>query len=480
MVNSISPDWAIIPPTEKAGYWDRACDKYHKDTDFLSICRDNTGDVLSEDAENEYVKRQNEVTGASWRTAHRLEKLGIPVFKRLTHPTVRIGLHSHMIEEMPMFRGINFLPSVAKVKRAPMLRHLEYYIRKREKHEKAGRGAACKRFRMWVVTSGKRCDTGYIKKRFKWLNTHIRKLRDKKWFKNRGIEIIFRSNEIGSAKYDDNGTLTFHPHSHLIVEVTRRIPKKQYSALLSRLHSYFGTHFKDAGRIRDIKEACKYCVKPFELDGMPDFALGMIYDQLFRSHLVQPMGNLKEEKNEIIESGDRLQRHNTESGPVLRRVANWNAHVEEVDFYGDEEECKFNPDFHIDDIEAQGEGETNVIIARLAPGPFFGPVTEPAVLVRNFNGSTDSLISDSWIRSVSEVSKEFWEMGEMTCRADGRSPSRPQQTEWRFRVHKTPVSVPARNPNIKKPEEETSLQRAVFDGDSNEAVSKTQSQLAII
>jgi hypothetical protein len=102
--------------------------------------------------------------------------------------------------------------------------------------------------------------------------------------KENGLRIMFRSTELGSIKRDMNNDATFHPHAHLIVDVKRRIKKEKWSSLLAQVRAYLGSHFNDSSSIAKAKEACKYCVKPADLQKLTSLELKELHEAVFRLH----------------------------------------------------------------------------------------------------------------------------------------------------------------------------------------------------
>ena len=123
------------------------------------------------------------------------------------------------------------------------------------------------------------------------------------FFEGGDVEFVFRSTELWSAERDATGVVTFHIHSHVIVHLTRKLPEAEWSSLLGDVRRWWGFHFDDGSAIRNTREAGKYVLKPADLERLSAREPGALHHQLFRHHLVQPMGALKAQRKVLEEDG---------------------------------------------------------------------------------------------------------------------------------------------------------------------------------
>ncbi|HEY1123875.1 MAG TPA: hypothetical protein VGE67_19815, partial [Haloferula sp.] len=118
---------------------------------YLEICRAQTGRVLPVDVQERRNAERLLLLGQSYRIAEALESQGIRAFgpSKLS----LVGVLSGEVVELPDFRNIVFIPSVAQRKRHAMLKHLEYFM---QMHPFS---------RMWVFTSGGRVELSDVRER---------------------------------------------------------------------------------------------------------------------------------------------------------------------------------------------------------------------------------------------------------------------------------------------------------------------------
>jgi hypothetical protein len=97
------------------------------------------------------ANRRKKLVSQSIAIAEKLESVGIKAFGPAKLAIV--GLCSGEVAELVDFRNIVFIPVIAQRKRAPIVRHLEYFI---DEHPYS---------RMWVFTSGERAHLGEVRER---------------------------------------------------------------------------------------------------------------------------------------------------------------------------------------------------------------------------------------------------------------------------------------------------------------------------
>ena len=183
--------------------------------------------------------------------------------------------------------------------------------------------------------------------------------------KKAGASIVFRSSELGSMKFID-GEPTFHIHCHLIIHLTKKLPPEQWSELLRRVRKWWKFHFKDAKQIQMAREACKYVVKPNDLERLTPLQLKALYEQLFKMHIVQALGVLKIQRRENDDNEMKLVREKVGTEWKLKPIPNWNKNKR-----------KKVPD------EGYKEPPTDNIVATLLPAPYFTRKAEPVMIMLN-------------------------------------------------------------------------------------------------
>jgi hypothetical protein len=317
---------------------------------YLKIVAEESGREIPQEVFERKQAERRLLMDQSLHIADMLESVGIRAYgdSKLT----MVGLLSGIEEPLVDFRNIVFIPAVAKRKRNKMLGDLEYFL---QTHPYA---------RMWVFTSGSRCRIGDVANRIKEVHRRISKLNSKPFMKASGISIEFRATELGSLQRVD-GIATFHIHCHAIVDLHEKLTRDSWSILLGKVREWWQFHFADAKKIQMAREACKYVVKPGDLLGLTGEELKALHEQLFKLHLVQALGSLRNQRKEREDTGLRFHRVKSPIGSKLERVPNWNTRPAMASSAGG------------------SEPKPDTVLATLVPAPYFSRITEPAAIVLN-------------------------------------------------------------------------------------------------
>jgi hypothetical protein len=316
---------------------------------YLKIVQDESGREIPEEAFEKKRAERDLLMAQSIHIADMLESVGVPAYgeSKLTMVGLLTGIEEPMID----FRNIVFIPAVAKRKRNRVLGDLEYFI---QNHPFS---------RMWVFTSGTRCLIEQVADRIREVHRRISKLNGKPFMKAAGISIVFRATELGSLQRVE-GKPTFHIHCHAIVHLARKLGKDAWSMLLGKVREWWQFHFADARKVEMAREACKYVVKPGDLLNLTGPELKALHGQLFKLHLVQSLGPLRDQRRDREDTDLKFHRISTALGTKLETVPNWNTRPSAV----------LNP---------SAQPGTDMVLATLVPGPYFSRITEPAAIVMN-------------------------------------------------------------------------------------------------
>ncbi len=353
-VNSPLPDADARGSGRGAGNADRLTDAERK---FLEICVERTGEELPADLHAQRVRYRQLLFEQSHRIAQSLENEGIRAYgdSKLT----LVGICSGKTIEVPDFRNVVFIPAVAQRKRNALLKHLELFL---QQHRSS---------RMWVFTSGERVRLSKVRERIQVLHRKLSKLNAEPLMKAAGVSIVFRSTELGEVERPDQGEPTFHVHAHTIIQLTRKLPKEEWSGLLSQVRAFWVHHFSDSKRIHQARETCKYVVKPADLEALSGPELAQLYHQTFRLHLVQSLGLLREQQNQIKEGRKRIVRRGKGAASRWVVVDAWDPRNEK-----DEEEDENREIRQVDDW----------IVCTLPPSFAISARAEPVAVVLNMTG----------------------------------------------------------------------------------------------
>jgi hypothetical protein len=348
---------------------------------YLRIVREESGRKIPQEAFERKKSERDLLRAQSLHIADMLESVGIRAYgdSKLT----MVGLLSGIEEPLVDFRNIVFIPEVAKRKRNQVLGDLEYFL---QNHPFA---------RMWVFTSGSRCPIDAVADRIKEVHRKISKLNSKPFMKAAGVSIVFRATELGSLQRID-GVATFHIHCHAIIDLARKLPRESWSLLLGKVRSWWQFHFADAKKIQMAREACKYVVKPGDLLNLTAQELKALHGQMFKLHLVQALGSLRDQRKDREDTDQRFHRVKSPLGSKLETIPNWNTRPPAGTSTG-------------------AEPRPDTVLATMVPAPYFSRLTEPAAIV--LNRSKES------IRDKSDRLRRIWNAARGGESASGHIPN---------------------------------------------------------
>jgi hypothetical protein len=301
----------------------------------------------------------------SYHLADLLEGEGITAYQ--DQDLTLFGLHSKSYRKLPNFRNIQFLPSVAQKNRRSVIKAAEFFLKKNQLA------------RNWTFTSGVRCSPVELPNRHRWMARKLSRLNTQPFMQELGARFVFRATEFGELAPDCDGNLSLHPHMHAIMTLDRMLSRKQFVYLLKRVTAFWGFYCKDCGKLRDVREMIKYCVKPSDLEHLNGKQVAELYHCSKGLRLVESMGGLREMKRQIKENNQKIIRRNGQ--PKL--VPNWHGGhpVDKVELHL-QGRCVDDP-------------STPQLVAWCAPARVFTPVTEPLFLVHGL-GNTDPARVFGW------------------------------------------------------------------------------------
>lgn len=373
--------------------------------EFAALCREQTGRIVPDVELSEHFKAKAEILGMSHAICQKMLAAGFDGYRDTPFSLYRYHVHSGHVERLPNFRRNCFIPVIAQQIRAPMVSALESFL---ESHVFA---------RMWTMTSGPRTALCDVRNACKRLSRKISTLNAQPFMQAAGVEICFRSIELGTPEFnstgsceggeierDESGQLFFHVHSHcVVIQKKGFIPPKKWAVLLENVGKFWVHWWKDggetksgsatSGRIIDAREVCKYVTKPGEMLKLSGAELVELQKQLSRLKLCQPSGRFAEEIKAREERDGRLVRKQTPDGPILAEVKNWNRRPRRT-----KEEKTFDAAEKLDAPEPSGDSLR--VVSRLLPG--VGPcgVTEPRVMVLAMNWNEAAVRADESVKQL--------------------------------------------------------------------------------
>ena len=370
---------------------DRAA-AFSAEGEFLAVCRERTGISLAPEKLDEHRAAANLLVKLTRQIADKMRG-GSPLPAPFVGPSRpieckrdtlfelrRYYVHSGESEILDSWRRIAFLPAVAQALRAPIVAALEFWL---------SRNLTA---RFWTFTTGPRCRIWQIRERHDWLCAKLADLNEQKFMKDAGLRIVFAAHELGTPEKDErgernggeierdeSGNLTFHPHAHCVVEMTKGYVEN-FGEVVRKVGEFWPFFWDEGGQVEKARECCKYLTKPMTLLKMTGGELVTLQQQLSRAKLVRPMGSLADEIRERREKKQRLVRKTTKDGRVYVCVKDWNKHGRKTQNEKDLEK--------INSKESKARGLLRIVSRGI---PRFGAsgVAEPVVCVMSLPGSWD-------------------------------------------------------------------------------------------
>lgn len=378
--------------------------------EFMAMSRERTGATVDDVKVAQMRRASAELSAMSHAIAEKMRAAGFDAYRDTPFDLYRYFVHSGHVEKLPKFRRVTFIPSVAQQVRAPLVSALESHL---EKQPFA---------RMWTLTAGARTPLCDVRQRAKQLHRKISTLNAQPFMHEAGVEISFRSTELGTPEFnsagpceggnierDADGRLFFHLHAHCVVILKRGfIPPKKWANLLKKVSSFWVHWWKDGGEtengsatsglIVSAREVCKYLTKPGEMLKLTGEELCELQRQLSRLKLCQPLGVLAEEMKAREAANLRLVRKQTPEGPVFAEVKNWNRRPRKT-----KEEASAEAAEKLGNAETKGDSLR--VVSRLLPG--IGPcgVAEPRVIILAMNWDEAAVRNDASVRQLVEFTR---------------------------------------------------------------------------
>lgn len=445
---------ALTARFDDPGSGEDGTEVYHaREIDYSEVCGNLAGRVIPDEVATKTRERREIQDAQTVRIAKALECRGEQFYYGENHPNkcTVIGLHSGIELPLPSVRRTTLLPSVAAQQRSKMLRDIEAFLLKEPV-----------RNRMYTLTNGPRVAIHKVKLRDDIQAFHRRLSKLSHKLKRRfGLVIQWRATEFGTPEWDpETGQLTLHLHAHLLVTEPASMHPKKRGKLRKKLWRIFGTHWDDAGTIRNVREFVKYPVKPGDMEtilkqGGPG-ALADYYEAVKGLHIVQPMGELKKERARRKKKALRVVALTGPDGRYLTEKYDWNAgkrplaspskykqqwakekeerakeyaleptpmtvFEDPLDAEPSEEDDPKPPREDDATTVRQGPRIANRIIARLAPAAYGGNVLEPAVVVWGYDGNLAAVLSQPICVRTANLTRDAYIRGRTLARACTRT-----------------------------------------------------------
>lgn len=339
--------------------------------DFFRVQRSDTGREGSAALWQERQSRNLLLRRQSEEIADKLKTVGVDLYAPQDPDADTVTLVGDLSGETEeslsnQFRHSLFLPAVAASDRARQTKKLELYLQRHRRSRFA---------RYLVVTHGVRIawhDSDFRQKIAEFhnkLGTFARAAR-----KQFNVEIVLRSTEMtlrdlpGQSGFDG-----VHLHANIIY-IPPKLTGDKWKKWLNFCHKYFGSHVRDAGRIKNLQEIVKYVTKPSasasEREKIPGLVgmcqispsrLAWLHAATRRLHIVQPLQNFRSFLRGVAIS--RLKIYRAEGGTL---------------------ELVQKPQVEKRAAREERGCRENIIITRTLPQPRFSAIYEPISIVMNY------------------------------------------------------------------------------------------------
>ena len=269
-----------------------------RESEYVRHCKNRAGEVVSDEAWRESQTSRETIARQSREAALALTSAGIPAFLPPTVPRASICDPETESELKPLpLRRVNYFPQVAQQRRADMVKHLEAFLITHPDTQLMTLTAGRRLFvRSWEELRGA---IGAFHRRISFLNAG--------WlFDMFGFELVFRGTELGTVSRvfaspfpRESGTeggvwaLSVHLHAHCFGRYAQRPADARRSCFCRLMHIHWGAMWNFAGSINAAREACKYPVKPSDMDGLENADHVTLFKAMRGMKLVQPMGELR-------------------------------------------------------------------------------------------------------------------------------------------------------------------------------------------
>lgn len=280
--------------------------------------------------------------------------------------------------------------------------------------------------------------------------------------KEAGVEIVFRSSELGTIEgerqngqldqtagaigRDEQGRALYHPHAHCVAVLKKgRMAKKKWSTLLEKIWAHWGDHWQDGdergGPIRKVRELVKYVSKPSELQHLSPDETAALFHALRRLKLCQPMGILAAEIKAREEAGRTLIRERTEDGFIWREVGNWNrreptseekqqfaARINGPEFIGPPEAGEVSERDLVSAAKlCAADADCCVVVARCTPSASSLGIKEPRVVVMGKRWDANRVNNHPLVMRLWLQTCDAWQAGKQLIRVHTGTPTVPRQ-----------------------------------------------------
>lgn len=349
---------------------------------------------------------------------------------RTNSNAVAVDLITLDVKKMSGYRACRFLPTVAQRDRADILTPLEMFLADPTAGKYARYGVVTMPVPVKAFSEDLRSKiTEFHRLISRWSSISFSKF---------GVQVLLRATEATRKPGSERGIAEegdfYHFHANLLY-VPGEYDRQKFKEFLKWTRKFFGSHWQDSGRIRDVRELVKYVIKPAELSEASGDELVWLFRSTQRLKLVQPMTIFRDYRKNLDEEGLRVRSVPTAQGVELAYVrrlkramlapgAREAQLVRIVDLQGKIERELMYPEHaryqdrieewskELDQVEEDlhtlaSMSPVNLLVADLTPSFRSVHYRTPAVLVSNMT-SLDDLLQDQRFLRKREEALDRW------------------------------------------------------------------------
>jgi hypothetical protein len=304
-----------------------------RDSAFVWHCKNRAGEIVEPEVKEKADRAQKELRENGLNLALALSSAGVPAFLPKNAPRVSIVCpESEQRIDIAPLRRINFLPPIAKARRDPVVKQLEAF---------AEREGNC---RMATFTAGQNVPVigkgELVRERTGWLHRRISALNASELFKSHGAQMQLRASEYGTIKLacpwprvpgTEAGVPFVHIHAHVVYKLKKQLSPRRWKRFLAKVKNKWRFHWDESGRLQNVREACKYPIKPGDYSHLTNEQVAAFYHATKGLHLVQPLGEFREEIAARREAALKAVRERDAKQVLkLKFKPDWNARIDRL------------------------------------------------------------------------------------------------------------------------------------------------------
>jgi hypothetical protein len=377
------------------------------------VLRANTGWELDPVLWAKRAAASRQLTAQTERIVSALSRSGVDVVR--PGDVTLISAVTGIVESLPIYRAVRFLPTIAARDRRPMINGLKLYM--------AGHRQS-KYFRYAVMTCAEPIPAfGDLRGTIQELSRRISKWAHR--VQKYGIKVLFRGIEFTRATAAERGmadrypaeTPLYHVHANVIYWPTRALKATEWEAFLRETRGFMNAEWKDNGKIGRVEEIVKYCSKPNDTLAASDDELVWLYLETQRLKIAQPMGEFKLWLKDIEERGEKIVRVQVHAGDgrLMRVQKQKRASAREGSFEAREDSANethddVNPPERVEREKRSSDGPpANVVLGMSLPQWRHSPWAEPMIMVQHYDPTRLSLEDGGDIRAWQAQARAWWD-----------------------------------------------------------------------